>query len=223
MAKNIETNKFDFHEIFTKDPNSEKCRKYKRIFSTTYSFQDHSNKHENNKENYRKLIDEIKKYLRDNSNRQNNECIVVEEIVQRGTDYIKVLTLMRTFDLYVDEVVVVDERNRVLRRDIYKDGDTTTYNNKLIKIVPIFFYDKESCTARGVLINSQAFALSEAIRFVANNIQSNQNSSPFKFARDNRFVDNYASFECFSNLYNYWASLSENNDPRVDIKHLKKK
>lgn len=188
------------------------------IFQTTYNYDDHWNQNANNQQNYEFLINEMNEYLRNDQNRQENGWIVAEEYVDLNNDNKKnyrVVTLMRASNLYVEEVIIIDANNpSIVKRYKYRPGQSMRYQSGSSNLIPIFFYNYEGRT-HDEIINSQAFALSEAIRFKKGKVSD---ETPFQFVRKNRFLQALQNFTKFSEWYNNWSTWSENGDDRVDVK-----
>ena len=187
------------------------------------------------------LQDKLVKYYDSEKGRQsrqsNNKVLIINEILHDGS---RIETRMRTRDLYVLQVAVFNSNNNLIVQEV-DDGVIGGYNRGTI-IIPIQYYiDRSKYSSPGALIRSQAFRISESLRFRRSlrHVQltggrghaemwpefETRHSEKGRF--ETRYITpfEYASihradpidFGMFHVFYGNWEDLSDRNSPIVAI------
>jgi len=196
-----------------------------------------------------KLQDKLVAYLNSeegrNARKSSEKRIVLREKINLGGSFFLVETTIRTDDLYVTTVVINDSTTgkEAIREE--DNGSIGGYNKGTL-LIPIQFYLKKVNNrtlepfSPGTFIRSQAFRISEALRFrrsmrytqltngrghaplwpqLANEPRLRYGTTPFEYA--NILRDNQVDFSMFHVFYNRWEELSREDHPVVAVKQLR--
>ncbi len=188
------------------------------------------------------LQDKLVAYLNSeegrNARKSSKSRIITRERINLGGSYFLVETTIRTDDLYVTTVVIIDltTGKEAIREE--DNGRIGGYNQGT-GLIPIQFYLKRVYNrtlepfSPGSFIRSQAFRISEALRFrrsmryrqLSNGGHSPlwpefRDTTPFEYA--NVLRENQVDFSMFHVFYNRWEELSREDHPVVAVRQLKK-
>ncbi len=187
-----------------------------------------------------KLQDQLVAYLNSEEGRKTRESserrIILRERINLRGSYFLVETTIRTDNLYVTTVVITDSTTGKEAIKEEDDGRIGGYNQGTC-LIPIQFYLKKANSRTlepftpGTFIRSQAFRISEALRFRRSMRYTQltngrghaplwpqfRDTTPFEYA--NILREDPVDFSMFHVFYNRWEELSREDHPVVAVKN----
>ncbi len=178
-----------------------------------------------------------------NARKSSESRVVLREIIKYGDTIFRVETTIRADNLYVTIVAITDLTTGKLAFSEEDDGSIDSIGRyvKGTILVPIQFYLNKVNSrtiepfSPGTLIRSQAFRISEALRF-RRSMRYTQlarggghaplwpefgDTTPFEYA--NILRDNEVGFSKFRVFYGSWERLSKELHPVVAVKTAEKR